>query len=111
MDASQYKDYILTLLFVKYVTDKARSDPRSLIDVPEGGSFEAMEKLRGKKEIGDGINKIVARLAAANNLHNVIDLADFSDEEKLGKGKAMQDRLSKLVGIFAALDFRRSRAE
>jgi type I restriction enzyme M protein len=111
MDASQYKDYILTLLFVKYVTDKARSDPRSLITVPKDGSFEAMERLRGKKEIGDGINKIVARLAAANNLHNVIDLADFSDEEKLGKGKAMQDRLSKLVGIFADLDFRRSRAE
>jgi type I restriction enzyme M protein len=111
MDASQYKDYILTLLFVKYVTDKARSDPRSLIPVPDGGSFEDLEKLRGKKEIGDGINKIVAKLAAANNLHNVIDLADFSDEEKLGKGKAMQDRLSKLVGIFADLDFRRSRAE
>ncbi len=111
MDASQYKDYILTLLFVKYVTDKARSDPRSLITVPRSGSFEEMEKLRGKKEIGDGINKIVAKLAAANNLHNVIDLADFSDEEKLGKGKAMQDRLSKLVGIFADLDFRRSRAE
>ncbi len=111
MDASQYKDYILTLLFVKYVTDKARSDPRSLITVPKAGSFEEMEKLRGKKEIGDGINKIVAKLAAANNLHNVIDLADFSDEEKLGKGKAMQDRLSKLVGIFSDLDFRRSRAE
>lgn len=111
MDASQYKDYILTLLFVKYVTDKARSDPRSLITVPKDGSFEEMEKLRGKKEIGDGINKIVAQLAGANNLHNVIDLADFSDEEKLGKGKAMQDRLSKLVGIFADLDFRHSRAE
>ncbi|MFL5832363.1 MAG: N-6 DNA methylase [Solirubrobacterales bacterium] len=111
MDASQYKDYILTLLFVKYVTDKARSDPRSLISVPKGGSFEDMEKLKGKKEIGDGINKSVARLAAANNLHNVIDLADFSDEEKLGKGKSMQDRLSKLVGIFSDLDFRRSRAE
>ncbi|HET8813941.1 MAG TPA: class I SAM-dependent DNA methyltransferase [Solirubrobacterales bacterium] len=111
MDASQYKDYILTLLFVKYVTDKARSDPRNLLTVPAGGSFEEMEKLRGKKEIGDGINKIVAKLAAANDLHNVIDLADFSDEEKLGKGKAMQDRLSKLVGIFADLDFRRSRAE
>ncbi len=111
MDASQYKDYILTLLFVKYVTDKARLDPRNLLTVPAGGSFEEMEKLRGKKEIGDGINKIVAKLAAANDLHNVIDLADFSDEEKLGKGKAMQDRLSKLVGIFADLDFRRSRAE
>ncbi len=42
MDASQYKDYILTLLFVKYVTDKKKSDPDSLIEVPPGGSFDAM---------------------------------------------------------------------
>lgn len=111
MDASQYKDYILTLLFVKYVTDKAGSDPNSLIDVPSGGSFDDMVKLKGNKEIGDGINKIIGRLAEANDLQKVIDLADFNDEEKLGKGKEMQDRLSKLVTIFADLDFRGSRAE
>jgi type I restriction-modification system DNA methylase subunit len=58
MDASQYKDYILTLLFVKYVTDKAKSDPNSLIDVPRGGSFDDMVALKGDKEIGDRINKI-----------------------------------------------------
>ena len=51
MDASQYKDYILTLLFVKYVTDKAKSDPNSLIDVPAGGSFDDMVALKG--DIGD----------------------------------------------------------
>ena len=111
MDASQYKDYILTLLFVKYVTDKAKSDPNSLIDVPRGGSFDDMVALKGDAEIGDRINKIIARLAEANDLQRVIDLADFNDEEKLGKGKEMQDRLSKLVAIFADLDFRGSRAE
>jgi type I restriction enzyme M protein len=111
MDASQYKDYILTLLFVKYVTDKAKSDPNSLIEVPDGGSFDDMVALKGGKEIGDGINKIIGRLAEANGLQRVIDLADFNDEEKLGVGKAMQDRLSKLVAIFADLDFRGSRAE
>ncbi|MFB7377430.1 type I restriction-modification system subunit M [Kitasatospora purpeofusca] len=111
MDASQYKDYILTLLFVKYVTDKAKSDPTSLIDVPAGGSFDDMVALKGDKEIGDKINKIIGKLAAANGLEKVIDLADFNDEEKLGKGKEMQDRLSKLVTIFAVLDFRGSRAE
>ncbi|WP_394359796.1 type I restriction-modification system subunit M [Amycolatopsis sp. SB7-3] len=111
MDASQYKDYILTLLFVKYVTDKAKSDRNSLIDVPDGGSFDDMVALKGDKEIGDGINKIIGRLAEANGLQKVIDLADFNDEEKLGKGKEMQDRLSKLVTIFADLDFRGSRAE
>jgi type I restriction enzyme M protein len=111
MDASQYKDYILTLLFVKYVTDKAKSDPNSLIDVPPGGSFDDMVALKGDTEIGDRINKIIGRLAEANDLQKVIDLADFNDEEKLGRGKEMQDRLSKLVAIFADLDFRGSRAE
>jgi len=111
MDASQYKDYILTLLFVKYVSDKAKTDRRSLIDVPAGGSFDDMIALKGDKEIGDKINKIIARLAEANDLQKVIDQADFNDEEKLGRGKEMQDRLTKLVSIFADLDFKGSRAE
>lgn len=110
MDASQYKDYILTLLFVKYVTDKAK-DPASLIDVPADGSFEKMLAARQDKEIGDKLNKVVSALAHANGLVNVIDLADFNDEEKLGKGKEMVDRLSKLVTIFDELDFKGSRAE
>jgi type I restriction enzyme M protein len=111
MDAGQYKDYVLTLLFVKYVSDKAKTDPDSLIDVPEGGSFADMLAAKGDKEIGDRFNKIIGRLAEANGLRNVIDQADFNDEEKLGKGKEMQDRLSKLVTIFNDLDFRGSRAE
>ncbi len=111
MDASQYKDYILTLLFVKYVSDKAKTDPSSLIDVPDGGSFDDMLAAKGDVEIGDRFNKIIGKLAEANDLRNVIDQADFNDEEKLGKGKEMQDRLSKLVTIFNDLDFRGSRAE
>jgi type I restriction enzyme M protein len=111
MDASQYKDYILVLLFVKYVTDKAKADPNSLIDVPEGGSFDDLFSFKGSPEIGDKINKSLAKLAAANDLENVLGLADFNDEEKLGKGKEMQDRLSTLVGIFGDLDFSGSRAQ
>jgi type I restriction enzyme M protein len=42
---------------------------------------------------------------------HVIDQADFNDEDKLGRGKEMQDRLSKLVVIFNELDFRTNRAE
>ncbi|MFJ9781038.1 N-6 DNA methylase [Amycolatopsis sp. NPDC101161] len=111
MDASQYKDYILTLLFVKYVSDKAKADPDNLIVVPKGGSFDDMLAAKGDKEIGERLNTIIGALADANGLRNVIDLADFDDEEKLGKGKEMQDRLSKLVAIFNDLDFRGSRAE
>ena len=111
MDASQYKDYVLTLLFMKYVSDKHIASPDSLIDVPRGGSFTDMVALKGDKEIGDKINKIIARLAEANDLKGVIDQADFNDEAKLGSGKEMQDRLSKLVAIFDGLDFRANRAE
>ncbi len=112
MDASQYKDYVLVLLFVKYVSDKYAGDPDALIDVPEGGRFADMVAAKGDKEIGDKLNKIIARLADANdNLKGAINVADFNDEEKLGKGKDMVDRLTKLVAIFEGLDFGRNRAE
>ena len=110
MDASQYKDYVLTLLFMKYVSDKY-AEPDALIEVPEGGGFADMAKLKGDKEIGDKINTIIGRLAEANELKGVIDQADFNDESKLGAGKEMQDRLSKLVAIFEGLDLSANRAE
>ncbi len=111
MDASQYKDYILTLLFVKYVSDKYAGDPHATLVVPEGGSFANMVRLKGDKEIGDKINKIIGRLADENELKGVIDIADFNDEDKLGKGKEMIDRLSNLIGIFEGLDLGANRIE
>ncbi|MFA7416845.1 MAG: type I restriction-modification system subunit M [Rhizobium sp.] len=112
MDASQYKDYVLVLLFVKYVSDKYAGDADALIDVPAGGGFADMVAAKGDKEIGDKINKIVGRLADANDsLKGAINVADFNDEEKLGKAQAMVDRLTKLVAIFEGLDFGRNRAE
>ena len=111
MDASQYKDYVLTLLFMKYVSDKYGGDPYADIVVPEGGSFQDMVALKGNKEIGDRINKIISALAEENDLKGVIDVADFNNEDKLGRGKEMVDRLSNLVGIFAGLDLSANRAE
>ena len=113
MDASQYKDYVLVLLFVKYVSDKYAADPNSLIEVPEGGSFADMVAAKGKTNVGERLNEIIAKLAEANNLTGVIDVADFDDQEKLGKGRDMVDRLSNLVSIFQSpgLDFRSNRAQ
>jgi type I restriction enzyme M protein len=111
MDASQYKDFVLVLLFVKYVSDKAASQKGYLLDVPKGGSFADMVALNGDKEIGDKMNKIIAKLAEANDLKGVIDVADFNDADKLGKGKDMVDRLSNLVAIFKDLDLGANRAE
>lgn len=111
MDASQYKDYVLTLLFMKYVSDKYAKDPYGLIDVPQGATYGDMVALKNDKEIGDKINKIISKLAEANDLKGVIDVADFNDEDKLGKGKDMVDRLTKLVGIFQGLDLASNHAE
>lgn len=112
MDASQYKDYVLTLLFVKYVSDKYANDPDGLIEIPEDGSFKDMIALKHNKEIGDKMNTIIGALAKANDLVGVIDVADFNDDEKLGKGQEMVDRLTKLIAIFEkpALDFSKNRA-
>ena len=112
MDATQYKDYILTLLFMKYVSDKYADKPFPLIDIPHGGGFADMAELKGDKEIGDKINKIIGRFAEKNSdLKGVIDQADFNDQSKLGAGREMQDRLSKLVAIFESVDFRTNHAE
>ena len=110
MDASQYKDYVLTMLFMKYVSDKYKGDPYGMIMVPEGTSYDDMIAAKNDKEIGDKINKIIAALAEENDLKGVIDVADFNDEDKLGKGKDMVDRLTKLIGIFQGLDLSSNRA-
>lgn len=113
MDSSQYKDYILTLLFVKYVSDKYKGVAYGDIDVPDGGSFDDILALIGNKNIGEEMDKIIAKLAEANNLRGVIDNAHFNDEDKLGKGKEMVDKLSELLGIFRDQmpDFSRNRAD
>jgi type I restriction enzyme M protein len=111
MDASQYKDYVLVLLFIKYVSDKYAGRPYATIRIPEGASFQDMAALKGRSDIGDQINKkIVGPLAEANNLS---EMPDFNDAAKLGSGKEMVDRLTDLIAIFEnkALDFSKNRAD
>jgi len=111
MAPSQYKDYVLVLLFIKYISDKYAGVLFAPIIIPEGASFKDMVALKGKPDIGDQINKkIIAPLANANRLS---DFPDFNDATKLGSGKEMVDRLTNLIAIFEnpALDFSRNRAD
>jgi type I restriction enzyme M protein len=111
MDASQYKDYVLVLLFVKYVSDKYAGQPYAPITIPKGASFADMVALKGKTDIGDQINKkILGPLAKANNLS---DMPDFNDPAKLGSGDEMVKKLGNLIAIFEnpALDFSKNRAD
>lgn len=113
MDASQYKDYILVLLFMRYVTDKYKNTRNPLIIAPEGGSFDDLVKIKGDPEIGDKTNKIIRKMAEENDLVGVITNADFNDSDKLGKGKELVDRLTNLIATFEDenLDFGRNSAE
>ncbi len=111
MDASQYKDYVLVMLFIKYISDKYVGVPYAPITIPEGASFKDMVALKGKPDIGDQINKkIIAPLANANKLS---DMPDFNEPTKLGSGQDMVDRLTNLISIFEnkALDFSKNRAD
>ena len=106
MDASQYKDYVLVLLFVRYVSDKYK-DGKGNVEIPKGGSFDDLKILKGKDNIGEEINKVLSKLAETNELKGVLDVVDFNNDEVLGKGKEMVDRLTKLIDIFSdpKLDF------
>ncbi len=116
MDASQYKDYVLFMLFIKYITDKYgnSADFAPPVTIPKGASFKDMLELRGKSDIGDKINtQVIAPLVDANARLSRTDFPDFNDSNKLGEGKEKVDNLTSLINIFAspALDFSQIRAE
>jgi type I restriction enzyme M protein len=111
MDASQYKDYVLVMLFIKYVSDKYAGVAFAPITIPVGSSFADLAALKGTADIGDAINKkIIAPLAKANSLS---DMPDFNDATKLGTGRELVDRLTNLIAIFEnkSLDFSKNRAD
>ena len=114
MDASQYKDYVLVLLFIKYISDKYAGVPFAPIIIPDGAGFKDMVALKGKSDIGDQINKkIIAPLANANAQLSLSDFPDFNDPTKLGDGKEKVERLTDLIAIFEnkSLDFSKNRAD
>ncbi|QPH92180.1 type I restriction-modification system subunit M [Campylobacter concisus] len=108
MDASLYKNYVLTLLFLKYISDRKDS---TVLELPTGTDYASIVALKHKPSIGDELNKKIASIAEANDLQGVINQADFNDEDKLGKGKELVDRLSTLVSIFENLDFSSNSSE
>ena len=116
MDASQYKDYVLFMLFIKYISDKYgdSTDFAPPVTIPRGASFADMLELRGKSDVGDKINtQVIAPLVQANTRLARSDFPDFNDPNKLGQGDEMVDRLTNLINIFARpeLNFSHNRAE
>lgn len=116
MDASQFKDYVLFMLFIKYVSDKYAdsSDFAPSVIIPKGASFKDMVALKGKSDIGDKINtQVIQPLIDANSRLARSDFPDFNDSNKLGDGKDKVERLGNLIAIFEKpeLNFSKNRAE
>ncbi len=113
MDASEYKDYVLIMLFIKYISDKYAGVPFAPITVPKGASFKDMVVLKGNPDIGDRINKeIIDPIEKANKSLGSIKV-DFDNPEKLGTGDEKVKRLTNLIAIFEKpeLNFSKNKAE
>lgn len=116
MDASQYKDYVLFMLFIKYVSDKYgdSNDFAPPVVIPKGASFKDMVALKGHSDIGNLINtQVIQPLIDANQRLARSDFPDFNDSNKLGDGAQKVEKLGNLIAIFEnpALDFSKNRAE
>ena len=112
VEPARYKDYVLVLLFFKYVCDKYNNDPFSEFIVPPEASFDDLIKAKGKKDVGEIVNKTIQRFLEVNKLRGSLPEVSFVNTDELGEGKALVDKVSALIGIFedSALDFRSNRA-
>ena len=116
MDASQYKDYVLFMLFIKYISDKYgdSTDFAPPVNIPKGASFKDMVALKGNSDIGNLVNtQVIQPLIDANSRLARSDFPDFNDSNKLGDGAQKVEKLGNLIAIFEnpALDFSQNRAE
>lgn len=112
MDASQYKDYVLMVLFVKYLSDRHKRGELDLV-IPDGCLFEDFVLLKHNPHIGEEINKKLEAIKEANRrIIGDLTLPNFNDPAKLGEGRTMVKALSDLIGVFQndALDFSKNRA-
>ncbi|MFK8055943.1 MAG: type I restriction-modification system subunit M [Saprospiraceae bacterium] len=132
IDAAQYKDYILTMLFIKYITDvnkekaeeyvkKYKGDAKRIeralkherFVLPENSTFDYIYEQRNASNLGEIINIGLESLEEANHskLEKVFRNIDYNSEANLGQTKDRNRRLKNLLGDFHELDLRPSNLE
>ena len=112
VEPARYKDYVLVLLFFKYVSDKYDNEPFAEFQVPDDASFKELINAKGKQDVGERVNKILQKFLEANKLQGALPQVSFVNTAELGSGKELIDRVSGLIGVFenSALDFKKNRA-
>lgn len=112
VEPSRYKDYVLVLLFFKYVSDRYKGQPFAEFTISKGASFEDLIAAKGKSDVGERVDKIIQKFLEDNRLQGSLPDVSFNNPEELGSGKELVDKVSGLIAVFQnpAIDFRNNRA-
>ncbi len=112
VEPSRYKDYVLVLLFFKYVSDRYKGKRFADFEISEGASFDDLVKACEKTDVGERVDIIIQRFLENNKLKGLLPDVSFNNPEELGKGKELVDKVSGLIKIFQnpAIDFKSNMA-
>ena len=112
VEPARYKDYVLVLLFHKYVSDRYKGQPYAMFTVNPGTSFDDLVLAKGKPDVGERVDKILQKFLEDNHLQGALPDVSFNNADELGSGKELVDKVSGLIGVFQnpAIDFRTNRA-
>ncbi len=112
VEPARYKDYVLVLLFFKYVSDKYKGQPFAEFTINKGASFEDLIAAKGKNDVGERVDKILQKFLEDNRLQGSLPDVSFNNPDELGSGKELVDKVSGLIGVFQnpAIDFKNNRA-
>ncbi len=112
VEPSRYKDYVLVLLFFKYVSDRYKGKRFAEFEVNEGASFDDLVKAAGKSDVGERVDIIIQKFLEDNKLKGLLPDVSFNNPDELGKGKELVDKVSGLIRVFQnpAIDFKSNMA-
>ena len=112
VEPARYKDYVLVLLFSKYVSDRYKGQPFAEFTISKGASFEDLIAAKGKSDVGERVDKIIQKFLEDNRLQGSLPDVSFNNPDELGSGKELVDKVSGLIAVFQnpAIDFKNNRA-
>ena len=112
VEPARYKDYVLVLLFHKYVSDRYKGQPYAMFRVAPGTSFDDLIAAKGRPDVGERVDKIIQKFLEDNYLQGALPEVSFNNTDELGSGRELVDKVSGLIGVFQnpAIDFRANRA-
>jgi len=112
VEPARYKDYVLVLLFFKYVSDRYKGQPFAEFTISKGASFEDLIAAKGKSDVGERVDKIIQKFLEDNRLQGSLPDVSFNNPDELGSGKELVDKVSGLIAVFQnpAIDFKNNRA-